>query len=121
MTFRASHVRDALEVMGVGQYDDAVSAALVAIGVQPFSATQVQDALVAAKLPHSMVLSVMDYLDETDPEKQRGFALKLRSRIEAARLAAEAEPMGTPGMYKCLRANYLFFNVLTMPRLELFA
>lgn len=91
MEFRSRQVRDALEALGLEEYDAAVSEALLELGLQPFTPLQVQGALRAAKLPPGHVVDVMDYLLESDSERQRGFASKLRTKIEAARLAAEAE------------------------------
>lgn len=78
MSFRTRQVRDVLESLGLGEFDDAVCGALLALGKQgvdqPFTALQVQASLRNANLRASSVANVLDVLDEADPEKREKLA-----------------------------------------------
>lgn len=72
-----------LDALGLDHYDDLVSAALLALGSPPFTAAQVQGALLTAKLPPSSVSDVMDVLSEPDGEKQVKLAASLKAKAAA--------------------------------------
>lgn len=86
MSFTSRQVRTAVKTLGNTQLDDAVSAALLKLGDPPFTKSQVKNALLAAKVPPSAVADVIDYLEETDPDKQA----KLVEEVKAEKMSSPA-------------------------------
>lgn len=104
MSFRSRQVRDVIEALGLEHYDAAAAEALLRQGVQPYTVTQVQNGLLAAKLPPASISDVLDVLDEVDADKQAKLAAKLR-----AKAATRPSPAAVSSVFLVLHL-YAFQN-----------